>query len=176
MIIREIGGDFFKFLEKTWNQNNYREPEEEVEQLVKKMRFKINKMDTAFVTFGACPDEYKKVNDLTDLMRQTGFFNYYAALTDNFLRSSPEYWDEYNGVDGPYKEFGVYAVMQQLKDGDILVYSDCNNEIDTEKLEGLLESVKMSLIIESDGIYVYLVCEEVKNMVMAEWKKLNSIE
>ena len=119
-------------------------------------------MKTHFITFGAGGDNYyDAINRLGKQAHNINIFNYISIYTDIYLKNDIEFWKKHdkfieNNVRGYgymiWKPYIIKKTMENMHDGDILLYLDCGCEIDIHKRDIInyyFELVKNSYIIDT---------------------------
>ena len=117
-------------------------------------------MSKHFITFGSGNSSYIDAGKrLTDQAKQTQLFDLVEFFTIENLKKDPVFWNKHqrfiiNNKRGfgywLWKSYIVKKKMEQMKDGDILLYLDCGCEIDVKqksKLETFFKQVKKDKIV-----------------------------
>lgn len=106
-----------------------------------------------FLTFGGPNEEYRnRSHILAEEAKATQFFTSTIGLTDDFLRTHPEFWEKHGEFIESnrtgygfwmWKPFIIKTMLDKLNDGDILIYADAGCTINAEGMPRLLEYIKM---------------------------------
>ena len=119
-------------------------------------------MKLFFITFGS-HNHYK--NAAVRLARQAQSFNLFTniiAYTGDYLKSDIFFWNQHGDFINTHsrgfgywlwKPYLIKKTMNQLEDGDILLYLDCGCELDIREKEHLhyyMEAVKKEKLIGCD--------------------------
>ena len=101
-----------------------------------------------FITFGAGGQNYyDAVNRLINQVKILNIFDKIIGYTDNDLKNDVEFWTKHsNFIENNKRGYGYWLwkpyiikkTMQNMKDGDILLYLDCGCEIDINKKQKLI--------------------------------------
>jgi len=129
-----------------------------------------------FITFGAGDKNYYEAGErLISQANEMNVFDGTNFYTDDDLKCDPDFWTKHSEFiqNNPrgygywlWKSYLIKKKMQQLNDGDILLYLDCGCELDIRKKGILLhffELVKSSYIIGTS------ICNDI------DWTKMDLI-
>jgi len=148
-------------------------------------------MKTYFITFGAGGQNYyDAVERLGQQSNQINLFNHIILYTDEDLKQDTDFWSKHstfieNNKRGYgywiWKPYIIKKTLDQMEDGDILLYLDCGCEIDSRKKHALntyFELVKKEYII---GTHIFNDAQWTKmdlilHMDMLHDKYLNSTQ
>ena len=113
-----------------------------------------------FITFGAgSPNYYEAGNRLINQANSVELFDKTTLYTDTYLKNDIDFWNQHsNFIENNHRGYGYWVwksyiikkTMEQMQDGDILLYLDCGCEIDAKQKEEInkhLELVKNENII-----------------------------
>jgi len=115
-----------------------------------------------FITFSAGNTNYYEASDR--LIKQANnlcIFDKIISYTDDYLKNDNIFWRQHkNFIENNKKGYGYWIwksyiikkTMEQLEDGDVLLYADCGCEIDIRKKDKIInymELVKTEYIIGS---------------------------
>jgi galactitol-specific phosphotransferase system IIB component len=102
-----------------------------------------------FITFGAGGQNYyDAVNRLVNQAQNLNYFDKIIGYTDNDLKKDDEFWNKHsNFIENNKRGYGYWLwkpyiikkTMENMKDGDILLYSDCGCEIDIGKQNKIIQ-------------------------------------
>ena len=117
-------------------------------------------MSKHFITFGSGHMGYINAGKrLTEQARQTKLFDSVQFFSVDNLKKDTTFWNKHqtfiaNNKRGfgfwLWKSYIIKKKMEQMKDGDILLYLDCGCEIDIKKTKSLgtcFEQVKKDKIV-----------------------------
>jgi hypothetical protein len=119
-------------------------------------------MSAHFITFGAGHQKYIEAGER--LLAQANSLNLFqktTLYTDAFLKNDTEFWYSHHKFIKKYakgyglwlwKPYVIKCAMNDLQDGDILLYLDCGCELDIrkrDKLAALFEVAKQDYIVGS---------------------------
>jgi hypothetical protein len=120
----------------------------------------MEKNATAFITFGAGGQNYYDAgNRLINQAVSVELFDILYCYTDKDLKNDNDFWGKHskfieNNRRGYgywlWKSYIIKKTMENMKDGDILLYADCGCEIDYRKKQSIadmFEKVKDDYII-----------------------------
>ena len=123
-------------------------------------------MSKYFVTFGAGSKNYIEAGErLKNQINDLNLFDKLLFYTDEYLKNDPDFWNQHSNFiqNNPrgygywlWKPYIVKKTIEQMNDGDILLYLDCGCEFDIKKKDKLInhfELVKKDYVI---GIYTCL--------------------
>jgi len=115
-----------------------------------------------FITFGAGSNAYYEAgNRLIKQANHLQLFDKIALYTDEHLRADESFWGQHaNFIENNKRGYGYWIwksylikkTMDELNNGDILMYLDCGCELEVSKkriLQNFFEIVKTDLIIGS---------------------------
>ena len=125
------------------------------------IKYYINIIDMkAFITFGAGGQNYKDAcSRLTRQASQMNVFDKITSFSDNDLKEDNEFWLKHSEFilknkrgygNWLWKPYLIKKQMEQMKDGDILLYLDAGCELDIRKRDLMIEYfsiIKKDLII-----------------------------
>lgn len=103
-----------------------------------------------FLTFGGGSDcMTHAVNRLVGQARSLGIFNEVHGFGDSELEKDSHFWGTYGSFIQStrghgywiWKPYLIEKVWRNMKDGDVLLYCDCGNELDIQKKDKLLECI-----------------------------------
>ena len=113
-----------------------------------------------FITFGAGSHNYYEAgNRLIKQANSVELFDKTTLYTDSYLNNDIDFWNQHSNfiTNNPrgygywlWKPYIIKKTMEQMQDGDILLYLDCGCEIDKNKkgeISEFLEFVKNENII-----------------------------
>jgi hypothetical protein len=113
-----------------------------------------------FITFGAgSPNYYEAGNRLINQANSVELFDKTTFYTDAYLKNDIDFWSKHSAfIENNHRGYGYWLwkpyvikkTMEQMEDGDILLFLDCGCEIDKNKKEEIsthLELVKNEYII-----------------------------
>jgi hypothetical protein len=117
-----------------------------------------------FITFGAGGQRYIDAgNRLLNQSNNVELFDKTTLFTEDYLKSDVDFWSQHsNFIEHNRRGYGYWLwkpyiikkTMEEMKDGDILLYLDCGCEIDVRKKEEISEffnRVKNEQIIFTDS-------------------------
>ena len=107
---------------------------------------------THFLTFGAgdkCMTD--AVNRLVNQARSLGIFNEIYGYDDTELQRDSQFWNTYGAFMQNtrghgywmWKPYLIEKVWKNMKEGDVLLYCDCGNELDIDKKSQLLDCIRV---------------------------------
>lgn len=115
-----------------------------------------------FITFGAGgKNYYEAVNRLTNEADKLNIFDTVIGYNDTDLKNDPIFWNEHSDFITKnkrgfgywlWKPYLILKTLENMNDGDILVYADCGCEIFYNKRDNffdLFDVVKTDLIVGS---------------------------
>jgi hypothetical protein len=128
------------------------------------------------ITFGAGNENFlKAVDRLTNQAKQTNLFDNVIGYTDEYLRNDKEFWEKHSNfiLSNPrgygywiWKPYIIKKTLEQMTDGDKLLYLDCGCEIHILKkniIKEKLDLVKKNSIISTN------------TLIEKEWNKMDLI-
>lgn len=96
-----------------------------------------------FITFGAGGDNYVRAGErLTNQAEKTGYFDKVVLYGEKYLRDDKEFWNKHenfilNNKRGYgywiWKSYIIKKTLENMEEGDILMYLDCGCEIGGKK-------------------------------------------
>ena len=123
-------------------------------------------MSKYFLTFGAGSKNYIEAGErLKNQINDLNLFDKLLFYTDEYLKNDPDFWNQHSNFiqNNPrgygywlWKPYIVKKTIEQMNDGDILLYLDCGCEFDIKKKDKLInhfELVKKDYVI---GIHTCL--------------------
>ena len=141
------------------------------------MRTIDTKSKQIFITFGAGGENYVQAGErLTNQANELNIFDKTILYTDEYLKNDKEFWYKHstfieNNKRGYgywlWKPYIIKKRMEQMNDGDILLYADCGCEIDIKKKEELLNDIEL---VKKDYIMGSLTAYDEK-----QWNKMDLI-
>lgn len=106
-------------------------------------------MPARCITFGAGGKNYREaVQRLVRQAYSTHLFDIVVGYTEHHLQSLSEFWEKHSAfIQNHPRGFGywlwkpylIHTTMEQMADGDVLLYLDCGCEIDVRKTDQLRE-------------------------------------
>lgn len=106
-----------------------------------------------FITFGAGGENYVQAGErLINQSNELNIFDKTILYTNEYLKNNNEFWNKHytfieNNKRGYgywlWKPFIIKKTMEQMKNGDILLYADCGCEIDIKKKDKLLNDIEL---------------------------------
>ena len=122
-------------------------------------------MSINFITFGGGNKKYIEAGQrLTNQASNLNLFNKITLYTDEDLKNDNIFWDKHSTFTNNrgygywlWKPYIIKKTIDQLKDGDILLYLDAGCEIDTrnkDKISFYLELVKTDYLIGTYTAYM----------------------
>jgi len=146
-------------LDKKWNPDRIPDPNL---FLSTSSFFPFQKPECYFLTFGGGPMNYlDAVDRLMAQAKSLQLFDFLFGMKENDLKADIPFWTRHqNFILKNYRGFGYWIwkpylikkVLDQMKEGDILCYCDCGNELDIRKkkrLEELISTVQTELLLGS---------------------------
>jgi hypothetical protein len=133
-------------------------------------------MKTKFITFGSHLNYIEAGNRLIKQINNLKIFTETKLYTSNDLEKDKNFWDKHktfikNNKRGYgywlWKPYIIKKTIENMKDGDILLYFDCGCEIDNTKKNNLLICFD---IVKKDKIVGGLTCIE------KDWNKMDLIK
>lgn len=121
-------------------------------------------MTLTFVTFGSHATYIDAANRLSEQAKELEIFDEIKNYNSNSLKNDPEFWDKHKDFCEKnrrgygywlWKPYLIKKTMEQMKDGDIVLYLDCGCEIDVNEksyLNEMIDIVKTDKII---GAYTH---------------------
>jgi hypothetical protein len=115
-------------------------------------------MNIKFITFGSHNNYIDAANRLIDQSKQLNIFTETILYTSEYLKKDLEFWNKHGNFINKYKRgygywlwkpYLIKKTMENMNDGDILLYLDCGCEINYNKKDKLLESIN---IVKTDKI------------------------
>jgi len=142
---------------------------------------KLDNFDTIskkiFITFGAGGDNYIQAGKrLIKEANELNIFDKTILYTDEYLKNDKEFWEKHstfieNNKRGYgywlWKSFIIKKTMEQMNDGDVLLYADCGCEINVKKKDNILNDIE---IVKNDNI-VATSTERIERL----WNKMDLI-
>jgi len=116
-------------------------------------------MKISFITFGSHANYIHAALRLTNQAKSFNIFSNIIAFTGKYLMSDTSFWNKHGDFIREnsrgcgywlWKPYLIQKSMNQLDDGDILMYLDCGCELDIEEktyLDFYIETVKKDKII-----------------------------
>ena len=132
-------------------------------------------MTLTFLTFGSHANYINAANRLTDQVKELEIFDEIKNYNSNSLKNDPEFWDKHKDFCEKnrrgygywlWKPYLIKKTMEQLKDGDIVLYLDCGCEIDVNEKSYLNEMID---IVKTDNIIGTLTLAD------KDWNKMDLI-
>ena len=138
-----------------------------------------------FITFGSGGQNYyDAVNRLVNQAQNLNYFDKIIGYTDNDLKKDDEFWNKHsNFIENNKRGYGYWLwkpyiikkTMENMEDGDILLYSDCGCEIDINKNTKIIKLLN-EFQINNDLILTSTGCIEKKWNKMDLIVKLNMLD
>lgn len=117
-------------------------------------------MKTYFITFGAGSDNYYEAGErLKKQAEDINLFDKIIFYTDENLKADEEFWNKHHDFIEKnkrgygywiWKPYIIRKTMNEMNDGDILLYLDCGCEIDSNKKD---EMTDLFEIVKKDHIF-----------------------
>ena len=106
-----------------------------------------------FITFGAGRPNYYEAGDrLITQANSVELFDKTTLYTDTYLKNDIDFWSQHsNFIENNHRGYGYWLwksyiikkTMEQMQDGDILLYLDCGCEIDKNKKEEIIKHLEL---------------------------------
>lgn len=107
-------------------------------------------MSVEFITFGSHANYVDAANRLVTQAKELQIFNKTTAYTVTDLQADTAFWAKHGQfvMQNPrgfgfwiWKSYLIKKNMDQMKDGDIIIYSDCGCEIDVKERDYMIECI-----------------------------------
>jgi len=132
-----------------------------------------------FITFGSHSGYIDAGNRLIQQANNLNIFTETNLYTSEDLKLDQSFWPQHNNfINNNHRGYGYWLwkpylikkKMEEMKDGDVLLYLDCGCEIDYREKEDLLNCID---IVKKDKIVGTYICIENEYNKMDLIEKLN---
>ena len=129
-----------------------------------------------FITFGSHDNYLDAGNRLINQAKQMNIFTETILYNGEYLQKDSEFWNKHGNFitnnDRGYgywlwKSYVIKKTMENMNDGDILLYLDCGCELSVNSKNKLLECMN---VVKTDKIVGTTTCVE------REWNKMDLLE
>jgi hypothetical protein len=129
-----------------------------------------------FITFGSHDDYMKGGERLVKQVKELNLFKESILYTPEFLKKDLDFWNKHSEFINKnkrgygywlWKPFIIKKTMENMKNGDILLYLDCGCEVSKNKKKELQKCID---IVKKDKIVGTTTCKE------KDWNKMDLIK
>lgn len=132
-----------------------------------------------FITFGAGGDNYIQAGErLINQANNIKIFDETILYTDKYLKNDTEFWEKHsNFIENNKRGYGYWIwkpyiikkTMEQMNDGDVLLYADCGCEINSKRIDELNNDIE--LVKEKEKYIILSSTEEIER----KWNKMDLV-